>query len=84
MVFWFLVFDYVADFSLGISFFHSGLSFIFLVSSSYWIMPWFCRKWEYSMSFSRGTLSWYASSFRLCSAPSLMVSKNSSVLNAIR
>jgi hypothetical protein len=82
--FWFPVFDYVADFSLGMRFFHSGLSFIFSVSSSYWIIPWFCRKCEYSMSFSTGTPSGYASSFRLCHAPSFMVSKNFSVLNFVR
>lgn len=71
------------NFSSGRSVFHSGLIFIFWVSSWYWIMPWLDRKRENSMSFSTGTSSWSASLFRLCNAPSLMVSKNFSLLNVI-
>ena len=57
MTFRFPVFDYVPDFSPGRSFFHFGLSFTLLVSSSHWIMPWSDKRREYSMSFWTGTPS---------------------------
>ena len=71
------------NFSLGKNVFHSGLIFIFWFSSWYWIMPWLDRERDNSISFSMATSSWSASSLRLCHAPSLMVSKNSSLLKVI-
>ena len=47
-------------------------------------MPLLFRERESSMSFSTGTLSCSASSFSLCHVPSLMVSKNSSLLKFIQ
>ena len=43
-------------------------------------MPCLDREWAYATSLSIGTPIWAASSFSLCQAPSLMVSKNFSLL----
>ena len=48
--------------------------------SSYSAMPFFCRKRANSASLSSGAPTCSASSFRLCQAPSFMVSKSFSLL----